>query len=84
MPVLEVIEGSRAEIMEFVNGHPEARFRVSRVEATSLGIPKHPIELSSDELKAKLIDWTRENRPSGPLLSDYAVSREGIYEGVGE
>lgn len=53
-------------------------YLLSMVEATALS--KAQEDLSADERAAAFEAWSAGHR-SRPLLSDYAVSREGMYEG---
>lgn len=53
-------------------------YLLSLVEGTVLS--KAQEDLSADERAAAFEAWSAGHRPT-PLLSDYAVSREGIYEG---
>ncbi len=43
-------------------------------------LPKAPQNSSSEERAAAFEAWSARHRPT-PLLSDYAVSREAMYEG---
>ena len=53
-------------------------YLLSMVEAAVLSAPKK--RLTSEQRAAAFDAWSRGHRPTPPL-SDYAVSREAIYEG---
>jgi hypothetical protein len=54
---------------------------LSVVEGAVLSTPQQA--LSADQRAAAYEAWANGHRSNTPLLSDYAVSRESIYEGRG-
>lgn len=48
----------------------------------SAGLGERPSPLSGEEWERLLDELGDTAPPDAPLLSDYAVSREGVYEGL--
>ncbi|MEP6756504.1 MAG: hypothetical protein ABJA67_13445 [Chthonomonadales bacterium] len=83
MSTSPIVEGTGRELLHILQEHPDDRFRLAPLTDPVASPPFHETA-SAEEWNAAFTSWIESHEPGKPLLSDYAVSREGIYEGVGE
>ena len=70
--------------MEFIRAHPDDQFRVSRLKIGAQETLPFYKTATVEERIDDLRQWATSPRPAFLELSEYAVSRDIIYEGVGD